>query len=114
MSSGGFDFSIVAPLPRQTAWQVWRVLEPWAGIPTGCHTVQVGGARVILRIELLLQNQELLPILLPYGGKGIDIVLELGPGGLLACWVRQPGSKAFHQVVVRHPKMMQLVQFTRF
>lgn len=58
---------------------------------------------VILGVELLLQDQELLPVLLPDGGQGVDVVLELCSGCLLASRVCQPGTETFDQLVVRHP-----------
>jgi len=58
---------------------------------------------VILRVELLLQQQELLTILLLDSSKSVDIVLELCPGSLLPLGVCQPPPEALDQLMVCDP-----------
>jgi len=74
------------------------------GVARWCDGIYIPTtAAVVLRVEFLLQNQELFTIFLLDSSKGVDIVLELCPSGLLPLGISQPPPETLDQLVVGDP-----------
>jgi len=96
---GGAVVVIVSGVACRVAVILGRV-----GVARWCDCIYISTTTaVVLRVEFLLQNQELFTIFLLDSSKGVDVVLELCPSGLLTLGISQPPPETLDQLVVGDP-----------